>query len=251
MTQNLTLTRQSSGANIRPAEGAGTTTLTDRDSRWQVFNLSAARTVVLPSDGAAGDVWQISNSGAGTLTLQSSGLNTIASFAAGSILVAALQAAPTSSSHWTLGANGLPPSAMSDSQATMLGLKVYSNGTSYNGGNAPTLALFSGAGTLNSVNYSQFIPYQMQDGSWRMKFNFSVLLSFLARTAVEITINGVATPASGLQTFSAAIGGAVALTRPQISATTARFYFEYPSTASTEHYAAGDIILAAKPNWAY
>lgn len=36
------------GANIRASEGAGTTTLTSADNFWQVFSLSAARTVKLP-----------------------------------------------------------------------------------------------------------------------------------------------------------------------------------------------------------
>jgi len=102
MPQNLQLTRQPNGANIRASEGAGTTTLLGRDARWQVFNLSAARTVVLPSDGSAGDVWQISNVGTGVLTLQSSGLNTITVLGNGSVSVAALVAAPTTAGNWTL-----------------------------------------------------------------------------------------------------------------------------------------------------
>ena len=60
--------------------------------------------------------------------------------------------------------SGLTPTLMSDSQATALGLKVYSAGTPYNGGVVPTIlssAHFTTAPTLR--------PYQTQDGRWWLK----------------------------------------------------------------------------------
>jgi len=65
-------------ANVRASEGAGTTILTTADNRYQIFNLSAARTCSLPTTGvAAGDVWEIENQAAlsstdNSLNIQSS-----------------------------------------------------------------------------------------------------------------------------------------------------------------------------------
>lgn len=95
------LIRRPEGANIRAAEGSGTTTLANRDQRWQVFNLSAARTVVLPSDIEAGDAWRIDNVGTGLLTLQSSNLSTIAAFNTGSVEVSPLVAGATTAANWS------------------------------------------------------------------------------------------------------------------------------------------------------
>ena len=95
---------------IRPSEGAGTTTLTSTDRRSQVFNLSAARTVVLPTTGIkAGDIITLENIGAFDLTVQSSnataltvanGTNMDATIRKGKVVLIALQDAPTTPSHW-------------------------------------------------------------------------------------------------------------------------------------------------------
>lgn len=76
------------------------------------------------------------------------------------------------------------PTALTDAQATALGMKAYFHGTTYNGGNAPTV---SGSGFSNLR--SLFIPYQMQDGTWRMRFNIRGGNSNLA--SVSIVVNGV------------------------------------------------------------
>lgn len=98
--------------NIRASEGSGTTTLTDADNRSQTFNLSAARTVQLPTTNiAAGDLWMISNVGAFLLTVQASAgagqiltvansTNVDASIVQGFVLLRALIATPTNASHW-------------------------------------------------------------------------------------------------------------------------------------------------------
>lgn len=96
--------------NIRPSEGAGTTTLTVADSRRQVFNISAARTCVLPSAGIkAGDILVLENISAFDLTVQSSntsevtianGCNQAATIRSGFVELRALQDAPTTPAHW-------------------------------------------------------------------------------------------------------------------------------------------------------
>lgn len=111
----LDLVRRQDGANIRASEGAGTTTLASQDSRWQVFNLSAARSVLLPSTNIlAGDIWTINNrSSSFALTVKSSDNTTITTVTNGGIKLAALQDAPTSSSHWLIspGSDYLPGKA--------------------------------------------------------------------------------------------------------------------------------------------
>jgi hypothetical protein len=109
---NLPLTRQPDDkqANVRASEGAGTTTLTSTDSKWQIFNLSAARTVVLPSSGIkAGDVIRFENKGAFDLSFQSSALTamTIANSSnldptinVGNVVFVALVDSPTAPAHW-------------------------------------------------------------------------------------------------------------------------------------------------------
>lgn len=93
-------------ANARSSEGAGTTTLTDVDARRQIFNLSAARTVKLPTTGIrAGDVFVMENGSASNfaLTVQSSGANTIGILNPKTVLtLTALQDAPTAAGHWLI-----------------------------------------------------------------------------------------------------------------------------------------------------
>ena len=103
---NLSWAATSAGnqtANIRASEGAGTTTLTNSDARIQVFNLSAARTVQLPTTGVvAGDVWEMVNPNAFILTIQSSGGNNIVKSYGSRVVVAANTNTPTTAAHWTV-----------------------------------------------------------------------------------------------------------------------------------------------------
>jgi hypothetical protein len=99
-------------ATVRPSEGAGTTTLTRDDNKWQVFNLSAARTLVLPTTGIkAGDLYRIENISASDLTIQSSNLSALTlanganlegTFRSGYCILIALQDAPTTPAHWRI-----------------------------------------------------------------------------------------------------------------------------------------------------
>jgi len=100
-------------ANVRAAEGAGTTTLSSADNKWQIFNLSAARTAVLPSANIkSGDTYRIENRGGFVLSFQSSDLTALTAANTGSggvgdptisrgyATLVALQDIPTAASHW-------------------------------------------------------------------------------------------------------------------------------------------------------
>jgi hypothetical protein len=153
--------------------------------------------------------------------------------------------------------SGLYPAAASnldDVAATKLGLKTYSHGTTYNGGNAPTVTLAAGGGTLNTVNLADFIPYQVQDGSWRMKFNVDVTLSSTTRTTAGVFINGILIPTSA--------GDGQAISASSTSTTNAisyglalqnsnGIYIQHSSVTSAKYCFSGDIKLASKPTWAY
>jgi len=99
-------------ANVRAADGAGgTVALLNSDSAWQVFNISVAKTLLLPSSGVkAGDTWTIENSGSAKLTIQASNASAITNIDSiyTFVYLTALQDAPTTAAHWRL--TGLRPS---------------------------------------------------------------------------------------------------------------------------------------------
>ena len=104
------LTVQAS-ASVRGTEGAGTTTLTSLDNKWQVFNLSAARTVLLPTTNIrAGDVVQLDNistafdlsvqSSAGTAFTTANGASSVGIIRSGFMSFLAKVDSPTTPAHW-------------------------------------------------------------------------------------------------------------------------------------------------------
>jgi hypothetical protein len=143
-------------------------------------------------------------------------------------------------------------SNLDNASATRLGLKSYSHGTTYNGGIAPTITLDSGGGTLTSVNYSSFIPYQMQNGSWRMKFNAGVTLSSATRTQATISINGITSIASFYQSVSGSSEVTTATLQYAMLEGGADDIIVAHASATTSIYNySGDVALASKPTWAY
>lgn len=140
---------------------------------------------------------------------------------------------------------------------TKLGLMLYQHGTTYNGGIAPTITLTGGGGTLSSIGYSSFIPYQLTDGSWRMRFNFHVLVSTTSRTSSTYTINGVTfattTGGVGIPVAGGSFNGAVSPSaNGAYAASAASTVSATHSSGSTNEYGfSGDVPLGSKPTWAY
>jgi hypothetical protein len=146
--------------------------------------------------------------------------------------------------------SGLMPSAntnLDSAAATRLGLKQYLHGTSYNGGNAPTV---SGTGYTNSR--SVFIPYQMQDGTWRLKFNIYGNVSSSSRTSYTVSINGVTFKSGHKQSISgSSLDAGTGINPGNAYAETTTLYV-YHSTFTTDRYGfSGDVELESKPTWAY
>lgn len=145
------------------------------------------------------------------------------------------------------------PFGGTDTDLTMKGLYPYAHGGSYNGGGAPTITLSSGGGTLNTVNMSEFIPYQLKDGSWRMRFNMRLNLSATARTTVVFAINGVTffnTGGNG-QVVTGAIYSVVSIFYVSAGSNVNTIEFVHASSSVNEYNLSGDVKLASKPTWAY
>ena len=133
---------------------------------------------------------------------------------------------------------------MSDAQATRMGLKSYAHGTTYLGGIAPTVTGPSGW----SVNTAIFFPYQIQDGTWRMKF--TIKGGATTTTDYSHTIVGVTYSFSG-QVVTAyqrdtSVGRYTVLA--QTGTTTLDCYI---GTTSSTIGVFGDVALLSKPTWAY
>jgi uncharacterized delta-60 repeat protein len=72
------------------------------------------------------------------------------------------------------------PTALSDVEATRLGYKTYISGTAYNNGIKPTITSTLDGASLNA----EFIPYQAQNGSWRIKGNIPARSVSVFNTAI-------------------------------------------------------------------
>ncbi len=156
---------------------------------------------------------------------------------------------------WFIVASSLDPQMMSDIVATRLGLKAYSHGTTYSGGNAPTITLQAGGGTLSAITYSRFYPKQLQDGSWVLSGNFRAQVSSAGRTTAIFDVAGN----TGFS-FESAIYGMEADTAANqqgsytstASATTFRLVTLHQSATTTGYVITfTDLPILAKPNWAY
>jgi hypothetical protein len=142
--------------------------------------------------------------------------------------------------------------SMSDVSATALGLKVYTHTTAYNGGITPTFTMTSGG--ITSA-YSALIPYQTQDGNWRMRFNIFLNLN-AATSSNSLTINGVSwliNPLGGGSSYYPVshFNGALSSTNAYVfNETNTRLAFT-STTNRTDWGFSGDAPLNAKPSWAY
>jgi hypothetical protein len=139
------------------------------------------------------------------------------------------------------------PTSMSDAKATIFGYKSYSHGVTYNGGNAPTITLASGGGTLSSIDNSSFIPYLTQAGVWRLRGNFTANVSNTTRTNAWFAIAGV-----GIALTQAAFGASQPGTNiNRARAGSDQIQIDHASGSTTAYYVSFDIRITSKPTWAY
>lgn len=158
-------------------------------------------------------------------------------------------AAGTGAPAFSSGIN-ITPANMSDADATKLGLKEYVAGTSYNGSISPTVTGTNTWVTIRAV----FIPYQMQDGSWRLKGNGSGTVASGSRAFSTFTVNGVvfknvAYLPAGSGIYTASGGNPPGSLYP--AANGAVLTVEHVTATSTAYGWSFDYELESKPTWAY
>lgn len=146
----------------------------------------------------------------------------------------------------------IAPASLANASSTILGQKEYFHGTTYSGGNAPTVTLISGGGTLTTVNRAVFIPYQMQSSTWRMRFNMNMTVSSTLRTGATFGINGVTFQATVDQEVAGGVETAAALINSSNTTNnTSNVTVSHASAAGTAYLMSGDVELASKPTWAF
>jgi len=112
------------------ATAAGTTTLTVSSTHQQFFTCSTTQTIVLPvvSTLVTGLGYFIQNNSSGALTVQSSGLNTITTIAAGfAALCTCISTSGTSAASWSADIVGL--STATGTLVTLAGIETLTNKT--------------------------------------------------------------------------------------------------------------------------
>ena len=144
-------------------------------------------------------------------------------------------------------ASGLMPANLAnldDVAATRMGLKSYSHGTTYNGGIAPTITSVA-AGLV--VVASRFIPYQMQNGTWRLKGGASCTIT--ANTTANMTVVGITGTAAFEQAVTV-VGEGTAYPQYNYLTPAGVFSLVYASNTTAVRWSF-DVELSGKPTWAY
>jgi len=149
------------------------------------------------------------------------------------------------------GQAGLLPASNSnldDATATRLGLKQYLHGTTYNGGIAPTVTSAQAGFT---VGKALFIPYQLQDGGWRVRFNMNCGFTSASLTSISVSTNGLVFSATN-QALSAWFAANSISPRSYTNSSAGSLVVDYgPGVTSSGVVISGDVELASKPTWAY
>ena len=141
------------------------------------------------------------------------------------------------------------PTSMTDAEATRLGLKVYNIGTTYN---AIAITFTSAIAQTYTTTFSSLIPYQMQSGAWRLRFNITGTFSSSVTANTDITIDLSGVNSGGGQPAIAVAGASGSALYPTTYGVAAPLRFNFSlSTANTYAALSGDVALASKPTWAY
>ena len=144
----------------------------------------------------------------------------------------------------TNAVDGLMPASnasLSDATATRLGLKQYLHGTTYNGGNAPTVS--------GTVIRAVFSPYQTQGGSWRLKFNICTNLTITS--SPSITVNGVVFRNTTNYFQAVSFSGANAAAGSIYVTPNSNIISGLTTADITSFSVSGDVELESKPSWCY
>jgi hypothetical protein len=135
---------------------------------------------------------------------------------------------------------------MTDAEATRLGLKTYLHGGSYVSGLAPTVT-----GTISATTTSRgaFVPYQMQDGAWRMKFNIKGTAAAVAFN--NFTIAGILSAAVDQVVIMYQADSGITYTTQASLPASGNLVSWRVNAVTSSIILYGDVELASKPTWAY
>lgn len=138
------------------------------------------------------------------------------------------------------------PSSLGDAAATMMGMKQYTTGVTYNNS---TQITFSSTPAGWSVTHAYFIPYKVQDGSWRCRVNINASWTSTATPSVSINLEALSAtqPAYASAATTAAYSYGF-ITRSGSQASTIEWRYGAAQTGGTW---SADFVLNAKPTWAY
>lgn len=144
-----------------------------------------------------------------------------------------------------------PVSILNDAEATRLGHKQYLAGSSY--ANGVTISITNGSVSGLTTPRGVFVPYQMIDGTWRLKANVYVSFSTLTTSDQTFTIAGITFKnSSGYNqegTASNSSGSKKNASFANPNASTFRIIME--SSSINAYYFSFDCELDSKPTWAY
>lgn len=128
---------------------------------------------------------------------------------------------------------------------TKLGLMQYVAGTNYNGSISPTVT-----GTNWSTVRAVFVPYQMADSAWRVKFNVQGNFS-VATAASSLSVTGLTVKSTVNQAIAVFHSDGVDTWVKGQASGSANTLSVYAGATKTAYCFSGDIELNSKPTWAY
>lgn len=139
------------------------------------------------------------------------------------------------------------PTKMDDATATRMGFKTYEHGTTYQGGNAPTVSS-NAAGTV-TIDHGLFEPYQTQSGDWKLRFQIAV--SHGADSGQQIAINGVTFKNLSVNQNCSWGGSTLSATGRAQAVSNDNYILVQTDVNTTAMRVSGDVHLESKPTWAY
>jgi len=160
-----------------------------------------------------------------------------------------------STTNWTLIAGSSvtdDPTAMTNTVATRLGYKQYLSGTNYNGGVSPTTTA-----TSCTVARAAFVPYKMQGGEWRCKFNITMTratgssITDLTVTIVGVVFKNVASNNQAVSMSASNLSSDANIGHAAVVNNTNTLFGAFASNNILTLRVSGDVELDSIPTWAY
>lgn len=138
------------------------------------------------------------------------------------------------------------PKTMGRAHATSFGHMTYHHDSEYKDSKKLTVSVDTG-GPAQIIG-SEIIPYQMNDGSWRLRFNINLQLK-TASPSVGIKMTGITYKESHSQTVTVNTSHTTWSTGRTVQGSDR--FDNYAGSAQIYWNVSGDIELESKPTWAW